>query len=300
MIFLGDKMIIEYADGQKFALTFDKKKHGYYMLEDTHGTSHEVGQQELASGESGHKKVPIQSVTRVIDTCFPKNLHEWSVREGANKFKEVLSERGFVRNEKAEVDEVYEQIIGAYKDVSSHAAEIGDIVHNLISKRLSWTDPLGMGDLEDNAYGDEVSVCMSAFLDWARSRKVKFLRSEKIVYHHSHNPIYRFVGTLDAVVKIDGKLFVVDFKTSKKIYKHYHLQVAAYAAAYQKETSFIKDGGIDYPSVDGMILRLDKRTGKYQEKIFSLQHGKHFKIFKNCLEIKAWNSKRITGVKHVD
>ena len=283
-------MIIEYSDGQKFNLHFDKEKHGYFLVE-------------------GHKRTPIQSVTRVIDACYPKNLHEWSVREGANKFKEILSEQGFIRNEKPEVDQICEKIVGAYKDVSSQAANIGDIVHDLIDKRLSWADTAhGLGWVvdadreieEENSHGDEVSSCMSAFFDWTKSRKVKFLASEHMVYHHAENPIYRFAGKLDAVVSINDKIFIVDFKTSKKIYKHYHLQVAAYAAAFRKSKSVNRMGYIEEMTVDGMILRLDKKTGKFQEKAFSLNNRNHFNIFKNCLEIKAWNSKRIMGVKHVD
>jgi ATP-dependent exoDNAse (exonuclease V) beta subunit len=285
-------MIIEYSDGQKFNLLFDREKHGYFLVEE-------------------HKKTPIQSVTKVIDACYPKNLHEWSVREGANKFKEILSEQGFIRNEKPEVEQVCEKIVGAYKDVSTQAAEIGSIVHDLIDKRLSRVDPVTHdADLdseveEENSHGDEVSSCMSAFFDWAKSRKVKFLVSEHMVYHHAENPIYRFAGTLDAVVSINNKIFIVDFKTSKKIYKHYHLQVAAYAAAFRKGKSinrmgYIEDSFSGALPVDGMILRLDKKTGKFQEKAFSLSNRNHFNIFKNCLEIKAWNSKRIMGVKYVD
>ena len=90
------------------------------------------------------------------------------------------------------------------------------------------------------------------------------------------------------------------FHQSKLGHKHYHLQVAAYAAAFRKSKSVYRMGYIEEMPVDGMILRLDKKTGKFQEKAFSLNNRNHFNIFKNCLEIKAWNSKRIMGVKHVD
>jgi len=269
-------MIIEYYDGQRFSLGFDPEKHGYFLLEKD-------------------KKIPIQSVTRVIDACYPKNLHEWSVREGANKFKEEMIERSFIRNdEQPVINEIYERIIGAYKEVSSHAADIGDTVHGLISTRLEK----GWALDKDEPEGEEVKACMHAFGDWVKLRKPRFLESEKLVYYHSDNPTYRFAGTLDSVVEFNNQVFVLDFKTSKKIYKHYHLQVAAYAAAYQKTRSIITNGRIHYPPVYGMILRLDKKTGKFQEKIFKLDN--HFNIFKNCLEIKAWNSKRIAGVKYVD
>ena len=86
---------------------------------------------------------------------------------------------------------------------------------------------------------------------------------------------------------VDGKLCVIDFKTSKKIYKSYYLQVAAYAAAIQ-----MMQGG-DLPM--GIILRLDKETGEFQEKRFDTKA--HIDMFFKCVELKNWNSARIPEAK---
>jgi len=92
-----------------------------------------------------------------------------------------------------------------------------------------------------------------------------------------------YAGTVDATAIIDDKLCVIDFKTSKKIYKPYHLQVAAYAHAIATQDD------IDMPMA--MILRFDKETGQFQEKLYDPKP--HMPIFFHCLDLKAWNTARI-------
>ena len=61
---------------------------------------------------------------------------------------------------------------------------------------------------------------------------------------------------MDAIATINGEYAVIDWKTSKRIYPEYHLQVAAYAKAVED---------IEGKPVDATyILRCDKKTGKFQ------------------------------------
>ena len=41
----------------------------------------------------------------------------------------------------------------------------------------------------------------------------------------------------------------------------------------------------------GIILRLDKSTGDFQEKVFDVEP--HIPMFFKCMDLKAWNSERI-------
>lgn len=95
---------------------------------------------------------------------------------------------------------------------------------------------------------------------------------------------FKYAGTVDAVAKIGGRVCVIDFKTSKKIYKPYHLQVTAYAQAIKR-----MDGLRRWPL--GIILRLDKETGQYEMKVFETKA--HFQMFLNCISLREWSSTRI-------
>jgi hypothetical protein len=47
----------------------------------------------------------------------------------------------------------------------------------------------------------------------------------------------------------------------------------------------------DKKAPHGIVLRLDKETGEFQEKAFSVEP--HIDMFFKCLDLKAWNTERI-------
>ena len=67
--------------------------------------------------------------------------------------------------------------------------------------------------------------------------------------------------------------------------------MAAYAAALNDELGLDDDN-----KYQGMILRLDKETGKFQEKAFDITES--VPIFWVCIDLKEWNSKRIPSLKY--
>ena len=71
----------------------------------------------------------------------------------------------------------------------------------------------------------EVANSIEAFRKWRDSHEIEWLLSEVIVGSITH----QVAGKLDSVALIDGKLTLVDFKTSKAIYKEeYYIQTALY------------------------------------------------------------------------
>lgn len=83
-------------------------------------------------------------------------------------------------------------------------------------------------------------------------------------------------GTLDMLIEINGKVYLVDFKTSKKfIYKH-HLQLAAYRRLLYSECNITIDGAI--------ILRLSKDEDAFQEQLIYLWDYNHLMYMNQCDE----------------
>ncbi len=258
--------MIKYKDGREFQLVFDPDLHSYKV-----------------DGE----KVP--SVTKVIDACFPKHLTDWAVAEGADFFKASLEPYRLAPTEDSGtfmlparvVTHIYKGIQTAYKSIGKDAAQIGTIVHDWIESAIKYK--MNGGAAPKTPKGDEVGRCIKAYKDWSRERKPKWLQTEQKIYYHDPGGVNCYAGTVDALAEVDGKLCVIDFKTSKKIYKPYHLQVAAYAQAISTQDQ------IDMPM--GMILRVDKETGTFQEKLFDPKP--HIHMFFHCLDLKAWNTARI-------
>ena len=255
-------MQIVYKDGSEFKLEYDNAKHSY-VVDDN--------------------KIP--SVTKVIDSCFPKYLVDWAVQESASFF--LQSVEPYRRIDPATffvpfkvVEHIHEGILTASKTISEHAAGIGSTVHDWISQGIKYK--MGNAKLPVMPVDDEAVNCVEAFRDWAGGKNINWISTEQKIYYHSDVVSERFAGTVDAVAEINGKEYVIDFKTSKKIYKPYHLQVAAYAKAISRM----------YDSKPwGLILRLDKETGKFQEKVFNPEP--HYEAFDLCLKLRKWGSTRI-------
>jgi hypothetical protein len=189
--------------------------------------------------------VKVPSVTRVVDGCFPKNLTDWALSVGKEEYDNVISE----------------------------AIEIGNDAHAWIEDYITYGHVC-------NDPGSRIQPSIKAFMQWCKDVKPVWNDAERKIYCDK----YKYAGTVDAVAKINGRVCVIDFKTSKKIYKPYHLQVTAYAQAIKRI-----DGLRRWPL--GMILRLDKETGEYEMKVFEPKD--HFHIFQKCLELKQWSSLRI-------
>lgn len=238
---------IQYWDGDDIDLEYDDVKHTYMV---------------------GDRKVP--SVTRVVDAVFPKYLTEWAATAGADHWKENYGEDA----------DMYNGIRNAHKQISHKAQEIGLEVHKWIELYIK----VKMIDGETvTEYPEAVKIPMQNFHDWVESREIEWLACEKKVYSRS----WEYAGTIDALAKINGKLCVIDFKTSAKIYKEYYLQVSAYCNAIGEMMG-------ELPKL-GVIVRVDKEEEKFQEVAFD--PWQHNDVFIDALNVKRFQSERIKKVK---
>jgi hypothetical protein len=238
---------IQYWDGDNIDLEYNDKKHTYMV---------------------GDRKVP--SVTRVVDAVFPKYLTEWAATAGADYWKENYGKDSGM----------YEGIRNAYKEIGDTAKDIGSEVHKWIEL---WIKFKITGGETSTDYPDRVKVPMQNFHKWVESREIEWLACEKKVYSRS----WEYAGTIDALAKINGKLCVIDFKTSAKIYKEYYLQVSAYCNAIGEMMG-------ELPKL-GVIVRVDKEEDKFQEVAFD--PWQHNDVFIDALSIKRFQSERIKKVK---
>ena len=215
-------MIIPYKNGKEFLLDYDDESHSYRV-----------------------DGLRIPSVTKIVDSCFPKNLHEWVAVVGGEEYKRITEE----------------------------ALTIGNDTHKYIEDFITYGHTCDKPD-------EHIANPIEAFLEWDEKYEPQWMSSERKIYCDK----FKYAGTVDAVAKIGGRVCVIDFKTSKKIYKPYHLQVTAYAQAIKR-----MDGLRRWPL--GIILRLDKETGQYEMKVF--EPKAHFQMFLNCIRLRDWSSTRI-------
>lgn len=80
-------------------------------------------------------------------------------------------------------------------------------------------------------------------------------------------------GTYDLLISINGKIYLVDFKTSNHITYKYFLQLAAYRYILNAQ---------DFKISGCIILQLDKNTPKFDEYYLNLDIPKYYNFMKMC------------------
>lgn len=82
-----------------------------------------------------------------------------------------------------------------------------------------------------------------------------------------------FGGTADAVLEINGRVFLVDFKTSNHVTFKYFLQLAAYL--YMLRLRNIKIDGV-------IVLQLDKKSPGFNEYLLDFNNPEHLNFINYC------------------
>lgn len=159
----------------------------------------------------------------------------------------------------------------SYRSTLAEAADKGTYSHDAVEKYILEGSIPDYNKLPFMAK-DVVFNAFNSFLTWweiISSNPYEVLAVEKRM------ACEWFGGTLDLLIKIDGKVWLVDFKTSNHpSYKHF-LQMGAYIHMLRKE-GIIVEGVI--------ILMLDKDNVSFKEKILDLSVAESLEFMKECEE----------------
>lgn len=116
------------------------------------------------------------------------------------------------------------------------AGDKGSKVHEAISAILNGQEVRIDSKFINRSRGIEEELtleevnCIKSFIDWRNSlEKFEPIAWDMTVYSDKHN----YAGSVDLVARINGELYVIDFKTSKEVWTEYEMQVSAYRAAIE-------------------------------------------------------------------
>lgn len=150
-------------------------------------------------------------------------------------------------------------------EVLDKAAKRGTAVHNAIENYITY----GMEDIEPSYEG-----YLEGFLAWWRRVKPKPLATECQVYHK----ILRYAGTSDLLCEINGRLTLVDYKSSAQVNsKLCAVQLEGYDRAWESHGVKIDDR---------LILHL-QRNGQYQEVAFQ-RSAKCWSVLSALMTVKNY------------
>jgi len=227
-----------------------------------------------------HNGLELPSVTQIISDVSNSSvpLMQWSsncciewVKE--NCYLDIV--HSWCKNSWIVPDEKLDKARFAYKEISKQALAVGSEVHSAIEEWLTKGKQKPLPESFSDNMVNEFNNAFSAFLQWEKTVKFKPIFLEKTVYGDC------WAGTLDMTCYLDGKIYVIDFKTSKAIYTNdYGAQIAAYRSCI--------------PEAEGCgILRLDKATAKYEWKDFSKRYERDLKRFEAMVVLYMLNHPRI-------
>ena len=124
---------------------------------------------------------------------------------------------------------------------------MGNMVHSWISHYINWK--IGEGEKPEIPTNEIALKAITKWVNWEKTSGYTWHYSERIIYSQK----WHYAGTLDAIAEKNGKLIIVDFKTSKKVYDEHKFQIAAYVKSVEEE--------FGEKIEDRVIIQLSKETG---------------------------------------
>ena len=211
----------------------------------------------------------LPSITNVIGVINKPALVGWAAREVATKAWELR--RSLQEMEQADALQVLK---GAPYRKSGRAADRGTTIHAYLEARLNGLQPEVL-DGEAKRYQAGADAWLA---DW----QPESVATELTVFGDE------WAGTGDLWCKRDGRMCIVDFKTSKAVYGEAALQIAAlWGARITADNEFAphyweKD-------VEGWVVRIGE-DGYEAKQVASLDYN--LEVFRACLEVWAWQNEQ--------
>lgn len=112
------------------------------------------------------------------------------------------------------------------------AADLGTIIHDWCEQYIKFKLKIKGYTMPEMPEDTSAQVGVSAFLDWEKEHKVKFVSSERVIYSRKHD----YIGKMDIEAYVDGDLCLVDLKSSNGLYNTVRMQTAAYLKADEEES----------------------------------------------------------------
>lgn len=191
-----------------------------------------------------------QGVTTKISGVLAKDLTGWALDCMQDAILAAMNRRAAMDDEPLTEEDVAEAKLEASRR-RTDGASVGSETHSMIEHYLKGEE-VKMSKIFPgtvNAFG--------AFIRWFDDVNPRVLASEQVIYH----PDLVYAGTYDALVEINGKVYMVDFKTtntSRKapqgIYPENFIQLGAYFLAHMYENPL--------ETVDGVMVVSVRKDGK--------------------------------------
>ena len=223
------------------------------------------------------------SVTTILKVINKPALVNWAsntqkaldIEAAADLYLDLINTKPMTRM--AYTDSLKRRIgaVKAHQKKLDEAGEIGSQAHALIE----WTTRkmIGQDPGKEPAVSPKALIAYNSWTEWRDKVELKPLYVEQKIYSEKHG----YAGTLDLIAEVEGKVTLVDYKTSKAIYPESFLQISAYSKAVEEM--------IGLKTEQGMIVRLPKRgvDPEFETRV-TPPADELFPTFLHILEVWKW------------
>lgn len=265
--------------GGKVKGEFLPKSHRYYILE--------------KDGKKLDKKYMPSSVTSISGLVDKSRvLMGWAVRMYTERVNVLMGDGvNFTSDDVLSMLKMGEQ---SHTEKKEKAATIGDYVHQFCEEYSKNKNPKKAHDRMIANLGtpsvdmlEKINAGVQGFINWVKENKVEIIESEQITYSMEND----FIGKFDAILSIDGKKYLTDYKTSNGIYNEHYYQISAYLNSVEEERQEKFDGALiiaivkeDKEDKDGNIV---KKAGDIITEFRTRDEvEKDYKAFTGLIQLK--------------
>lgn len=168
----------------------------------------------------------------------------------------------------------FQRAASAYLRKRDKGADVGSGVHLQVEKFLRDIQLGEAGNFVVDA--PDLIKPYNAFKKWFKANDIEVIGIEQIVFSEK----FKYAGTYDSLLKINGKIYLCDLKTTNAskdtpdgIYDDYFIQLGAYYLAYKEERDYlIKSTGemekinAAMPEIEDLLIISCKKDGKLHTK----------------------------------
>lgn len=157
----------------------------------------------------------------------------------------------------------------SYQKTLNNAAIIGTQCHNNIDAFM-----------DDSSHDAPINIMAEARNAYLSFRKwyddISMNCKIEVIFHEKPLVCKYFGGTLDGLYNIDGKIYIVDYKTSNHVTYNYLLQIAAYIYMLRTTLDINPDGCV--------VLQLSKSDVAYNEYSLDFSNPSDAKYMEDCIQ----------------
>ena len=192
-----------------------------------------LGDNYIQSGDHYYETaegVRIASVTTILDNLDAEFLNRWRSKKALEYLLEHLPDNSKKWTKKMR-EELIQECIDSVDNYVGEAGNLGTFVHKIMASIISGKEL--EGEVPDNPEIPRLLKSIGTFVEHM-GNMVELVAEETTVFGEYFHDGQRldYAGTIDAIIKIDDRIIILDWKTTRYIQDVHAAQVAAYRWAW--------------------------------------------------------------------